>query len=450
VVLGATDCALLASHLESQVAVEAVLIPLVLADRVAAALYADRLNEAEAFDVPALQSLVYVAGQSLELLALRSRRATPTLLGAGQGTGPEVALALWSPEEEPVGLEAAAPGETVAEEAAPALHPPPEVELFTASPPAAVAPESPSAAWTSLPDEPPAVWEETAAELFGAEAPAPAAEEAWEPEVSPAAAAEEVAAFEAPAAEHWLAPEVMPEPAGAAEAEEPVQAATWETPPEVSPEPEAVEAYEPTYEEPTPVREAAPAPPEDFLPPAGRGAATAEMEIPPLDISEDATLLVSRRPMPAPPPPPPVLSTAAEPARSEADDETRPGAQGLGATRAMPRAGLSPEVTPPTDFFGPGLAFAGRRAPGGAEEAVHEEARRLARLLVSEIRLYNEEQVEEGRLSRDIYGRLKDEIDRSRKMYEERIAPEVRATRDYFGEELVRRLADGDAGALGM
>ena len=36
------------------------------------------------------------------------------------------------------------------------------------------------------------------------------------------------------------------------------------------------------------------------------------------------------------------------------------------------------------------------------ENALHEEARRLARLLVSEIKLYNEEQVEEGRRHRDL------------------------------------------------
>jgi hypothetical protein len=167
------------------------------------------------------------------------------------------------------------------------------------------------------------------------------------------------------------------------------------------------------------------------------------MALPDLDVSEDATLLLSRAPAPSPAPPFPRAVPHDE------EDETRPGASGGAATRAMPRAGGSPEVTPPSDFFGPGLAFAGRKVPASAEDALHEEARRLARLLVSEIRLYNEEQVEEGRRNRDIYNRLRDEIDRSRKMYEERIAPEVRGSRDYFTEELVRRLADGDAEALG-
>jgi hypothetical protein len=84
------------------------------------------------------------------------------------------------------------------------------------------------------------------------------------------------------------------------------------------------------------------------------------------------------------------------------------------------------------------------------EERKHEEARRFARLLVSEIRLYNEQAVQEGKANRDIYARLKEDIDRSREMYEQRIPAEVRAVADYFYEELVRTLADGDPDALGL
>jgi hypothetical protein len=80
----------------------------------------------------------------------------------------------------------------------------------------------------------------------------------------------------------------------------------------------------------------------------------------------------------------------------------------------------------------------------------HEEARRFARLLVSEIKLYNEEEVDRGRANGDLYHRLKEDIDRSREMYEKRIPPEVRSSADYFKEELIRILADGDASVLGM
>ena len=84
------------------------------------------------------------------------------------------------------------------------------------------------------------------------------------------------------------------------------------------------------------------------------------------------------------------------------------------------------------------------------EEQKHSEAQRFARLLVSEIRLYNEQAVQEGRANRDIYQRLKEDIDRSREMYEQRVPADVRATSNYFFEELVRILADGDPDALGV
>ncbi len=51
-----------------------------------------------------------------------------------------------------------------------------------------------------------------------------------------------------------------------------------------------------------------------------------------------------------------------------------------------------------------------------AEEELHEEARRQARLLVTEIKLYHEEAVEEGRKSGNIYDRLRGDIDRSRQL----------------------------------
>ena len=85
-----------------------------------------------------------------------------------------------------------------------------------------------------------------------------------------------------------------------------------------------------------------------------------------------------------------------------------------------------------------------------SEEEQQEEARRLARLLISEIKLYNEEQVAEGRKRRDLYERLKDDIDRTRQMYEERVEPRILKSTDYFHDELVRILAAGDAKALGL
>jgi hypothetical protein len=78
-----------------------------------------------------------------------------------------------------------------------------------------------------------------------------------------------------------------------------------------------------------------------------------------------------------------------------------------------------------------------------------EGARRFARLLISEIKLYHEAQVDEGRRARDLLVRLQPHIQRARMLYEERVPPDVRGSADYFDEELVRTLADGDPVLLG-
>lgn len=96
----------------------------------------------------------------------------------------------------------------------------------------------------------------------------------------------------------------------------------------------------------------------------------------------------------------------------------------------------------------PVAAVTAERSP--EDERKHEEARRFSRLLVSEILLYNEQAVNEGRKNRDIYQRLKEDIDRSREMYEQRVSTEVRAGSNYFFDELVRILGDGDPDALGL
>jgi len=80
---------------------------------------------------------------------------------------------------------------------------------------------------------------------------------------------------------------------------------------------------------------------------------------------------------------------------------------------------------------------------------MHNDARRFARLLVSEIKLYNEQKVVEGRANRDLYDRLREDIDRSRQMYDKRVTPEVSTKVDYFYDELVNTLAEGDAAKLG-
>jgi hypothetical protein len=83
------------------------------------------------------------------------------------------------------------------------------------------------------------------------------------------------------------------------------------------------------------------------------------------------------------------------------------------------------------------------------ERRLHSDARRFARLLVSEIKLYNEQKVKDGRAEGDLYERLREDIDRSRQMYDKRVAPPVAARYDYFHQELVNTLAEGDPSKLG-
>jgi hypothetical protein len=90
--------------------------------------------------------------------------------------------------------------------------------------------------------------------------------------------------------------------------------------------------------------------------------------------------------------------------------------------------------------------------PGPIEKAGSEGedvARRYARLLLSEIRMYNEPLVDAGRRSRDLMTRLRGEIERARRIYEAHVPPDVSARGEYFDQELVRTLADGDRTLLG-
>jgi hypothetical protein len=97
-------------------------------------------------------------------------------------------------------------------------------------------------------------------------------------------------------------------------------------------------------------------------------------------------------------------------------------------------------------------AFRAAQALTGRPEAPRAEdeqaARRYARLLTSEIKLYHEADVIAGRRERDLGSRLGGEIARARMLYEERIPPAVRQAGDYFQAEVVRTLADGDASLL--
>lgn len=405
--LSAAECALLVSRLESPLPQEGVLIPLVLRDRVAAGLYADRLD-AGTFTIEALQILTYAAAQAIESLPFRQRASTPTLTLAGEAPAPAA-----PPEPAP----AAAP----AQESTP--EPVQPVQEAAAAP---EVPEVPEVGATQALESSPQAQEPEVEVAEPEPEPAPVPWKAAEEEQAVVTAEPaEPETPEAPASGGWGASGHQTEqfpvlPSGLASA---APASVMEA--EVPRYPRSVEAE--------------PAPP---APPAGNPEATVLLQRPNL---RDASSL-AEPPVAAPAPPP--LRTVTPPSQAAAESQ----ASSFDGLRTSPLAGGgTPEVRPPTDVEGPGWAFATTRVPvSPSDETMHEEARRLARLLVSEIKLYNEEQVEEGRRNRDLYERLKEDIDRSRQMYEERVDPRILRSTDYFYQELVRILAAGDSRTLGI
>ena len=90
----------------------------------------------------------------------------------------------------------------------------------------------------------------------------------------------------------------------------------------------------------------------------------------------------------------------------------------------------------------------GKYQPGAVNE---QTAQRLARLLVSEIKLYHKSKTEgEDVGDVNIYDMLKEPIDKSRQHYKQRMGKTAIETMpDYFHGELVRSLCGGDASRLG-
>lgn len=115
------------------------------------------------------------------------------------------------------------------------------------------------------------------------------------------------------------------------------------------------------------------------------------------------------------------------------------------AVVAEPELTAQPAPEPPAM---PPAAFDASRL-SEEEQKVHKDAKRFAKLLISEIELYNKSKVADGRKNGDLYKRLKADIERSRQTYQKRFAKTGAKQVDYFHEELVRVLANSDASLLG-
>jgi hypothetical protein len=116
----------------------------------------------------------------------------------------------------------------------------------------------------------------------------------------------------------------------------------------------------------------------------------------------------------------------AEPAPDVVEVAAHASAAAAPAVATDPLAGLSPE-----------------------DADMHRKAQRFARLLVDEIKLYNQAKVAEGRRNKDLYDRLKEDIDKSRGTFQKRYGSTAAASADYFYYELLRSLAEDDVSILG-
>ncbi|MBI3988004.1 MAG: hypothetical protein HY347_00155 [candidate division NC10 bacterium] len=73
----------------------------------------------------------------------------------------------------------------------------------------------------------------------------------------------------------------------------------------------------------------------------------------------------------------------------------------------------------------------------------HERAKRLARLIVSDLILYNQQKILEGITNDSLFDLLKDEIQKGREYYEKNVDPGVLQQTNYFNETLVDMLLKG-------
>ncbi|HXW92581.1 MAG TPA: hypothetical protein VEK33_18685 [Terriglobales bacterium] len=116
-----------------------------------------------------------------------------------------------------------------------------------------------------------------------------------------------------------------------------------------------------------------------------------------------------------------------------------------------------PEAAPPVMTAMAPSGTAAAAAPAKDEFAemsvqdaeIHRKAQRFARLLMDEIKLYNQAKLAEGRKNKDLYDRLKDDIEKSRSTYHKRYGNTAAASKDYFVSELIRCLVEDDVSLLG-
>jgi hypothetical protein len=443
--LSSATRAALASRFEAPVSDEAVAVPMILRDRTAAYLLAERTGhegEGDTLDVAALQTLTYAAALAIETLPFRNRAATSTLAAPPAPLAEETAEAEESTEDRTAAEDLVVEDDYAVGEG---LVPEDEQAGADSEPEMEAEPEP-------QPEEVDVVLGAPGPPEFGAETEFGAEAEDTEPVALASGAlepGEPVLDAPVPDLDTSLETEadtgedfVTTGDASPYEVDETTASAApdWR----VEDYDAGAKGFEEGYDES-----------EDYeSDDAGDYDEDDDLVVPPTPIraAEPAAGFTETSPREVPPPvEAPAEEVPAEelPAAEEVPsaDPVTPASQDT----ARPVVSGGP-VEPPQDVEGPGWAFSAplKEERSDDEEASHEEARRLARLLVSEIKLYNEEEVQEGRRNHDVARRLRDDIERSRQLYDERVDPGVRDTTDYFYQEMVRLLGAGDPKTLGI
>jgi hypothetical protein len=168
------------------------------------------------------------------------------------------------------------------------------------------------------------------------------------------------------------------------------------------------------------------------------------------EVSEPAPVSAAE---PPPMPPPPVQSTSAfpDPFASHAPKHNAPPVVAAPVHAPVPEPEVVEVAAAATASAASAPAVAADPFAGiSAEDAdTHRKAQRFARLLVDEIKLYNQAKVAEGRRNKDLYDRLKEDIEKSRSTFQKRYGSTAAASGDYFQKEVVRSLAEDDLSVMG-
>jgi predicted Zn finger-like uncharacterized protein len=113
---------------------------------------------------------------------------------------------------------------------------------------------------------------------------------------------------------------------------------------------------------------------------------------------------------------------------------------------AVPRSKKAPAATP-LEFDGAPPAPAAPTKPPAAKPGRggkgEERAKRLARVLVSDILYYNRERRDQALREGNLMTALSEEIKKSWELYKEKVGPEAAQSTSYFKEALNEILADG-------